>query len=283
MLNPLAELDAILRAQRSAPHLGSPAPAISNARLLLYCVALGAIYGLFMGLYSVSMHGGDGLLQVAASTAKLPLLFLLTLCITFPSMYVFSALGGSRLDLRRTLSLLLHSLAITLALAASFAPILGFFTLSTRSYHFMVLLNVGFLGCAGIVGCACLSRSLTRLLTQPSGGESARSTVDSARVAEFAGQADGASGVETDPRALMQQRYAATLSRPPSQRTDPASFIIQVWIVLYGVVGAQMGWVLRPFIGSPDQPFTVFRERSGNVLQAVGGALMKLLGVETGR
>jgi hypothetical protein len=35
-------------------------------------------------------------------------------------------------------------------------------------------------------------------------------------------------------------------------------------LVLYGLVGAQMGWVLRPFIGDPEQAFTLFRAREAN-------------------
>lgn len=49
-----------------------------------------------------------------------------------------------------------------------------------------------------------------------------------------------------------------------------------MWVVIYALVGAQMGWLLRPFIGSPDMPFTWFRERSGNVFQALGAHLLTL-------
>lgn len=31
------------------------------------------------------------------------------------------------------------------------------------------------------------------------------------------------------------------------------------WLLLYAFVGIQMGWMLRPFIGAPDQPVTFFR------------------------
>lgn len=31
--------------------------------------------------------------------------------------------------------------------------------------------------------------------------------------------------------------------------------LFQLWIVVYGFVGTQMGWVLRPFIGAPGLPF----------------------------
>jgi len=52
--------------------------------------------------------------------------------------------------------------------------------------------------------------------------------------------------------------------------------VFRGWLVVYGVVGAQMGWVLRPFIGSPDLPFTWFREREGNFLEGLFGALLRL-------
>jgi hypothetical protein len=45
---------------------------------------------------------------------------------------------------------------------------------------------------------------------------------------------------------------------------------------MYAVVGAQMGWILRPFIGSPDLPFELFRERQSNFFQAVWRAFVDL-------
>lgn len=49
------------------------------------------------------------------------------------------------------------------------------------------------------------------------------------------------------------------------------------WVVVFAVVGAQMGWVLRPFIGSPAQAFTWFRVRDSNFFEAVLNALRTLL------
>jgi hypothetical protein len=55
--------------------------------------------------------------------------------------------------------------------------------------------------------------------------------------------------------------------------------IFRIWIIVFGLVGAQMGWILRPFIGSPDLPFTWFRTRQGNFFEAVLTAIGRLLGV----
>jgi hypothetical protein len=38
--------------------------------------------------------------------------------------------------------------------------------------------------------------------------------------------------------------------------------MLRTWIVIYVFVGIQMGWVLRPFIGSPLAPTQFFREGS---------------------
>jgi hypothetical protein len=48
---------------------------------------------------------------------------------------------------------------------------------------------------------------------------------------------------------------------------DRARRIFRVWLLLYGVVGAQMGWILRPFIGNPHLPFQMFRARWSNVFE----------------
>ena len=50
---------------------------------------------------------------------------------------------------------------------------------------------------------------------------------------------------------------------------DHVRTVFYCWIVLFGLVGTQMGWVLRPFIGSPDKPFTWFRARGSNFFEAV--------------
>ena len=44
--------------------------------------------------------------------------------------------------------------------------------------------------------------------------------------------------------------------------------MLRTWIVIYAIVGAQMGWILRPFVGSPGLEFEWFREREGNFFLA---------------
>jgi hypothetical protein len=59
------------------------------------------------------------------------------------------------------------AIVVCLAVAASLGTILGYFTLSTSSDPFMVVLNVGLLAVSGAVGLCFLLRTLHRL-TPPS-------------------------------------------------------------------------------------------------------------------
>jgi hypothetical protein len=36
--------------------------------------------------------------------------------------------------------------------------------------------------------------------------------------------------------------------------------LLLAWTLLYAFVGMQMGWMLRPFVGSHDLPVTFFRD-----------------------
>jgi hypothetical protein len=52
--------------------------------------------------------------------------------------------------------------------------------------------------------------------------------------------------------------------------------VFRLWLVVFGLVGSQMGWVLRPFIGNPNLPFAWFRGRESNFFQAVLQTLANL-------
>ena len=47
-------------------------------------------------------------------------------------------------------------------------------------------------------------------------------------------------------------------------QSNSRTFIVRCWLVLYGFVGSQMGWILRPFFGDPDRPFQLFRQLESN-------------------
>ena len=55
---------------------------------------------------------------------------------------------------------------------------------------------------------------------------------------------------------------------PPGMRQTPGKLFV-VWLLLYIFVGTQLAWVLRPFVGSPNEKFQVLRPRSGNFYESV--------------
>ncbi|MDR3633715.1 MAG: hypothetical protein P4L84_07745 [Isosphaeraceae bacterium] len=50
--------------------------------------------------------------------------------------------------------------------------------------------------------------------------------------------------------------------RPLIERDGRHRWLLRTWLLIYAFVGVQMGWLLRPFIGAPDQPVQFFRSGS---------------------
>jgi len=55
--------------------------------------------------------------------------------------------------------------------------------------------------------------------------------------------------------------------------------IFAIWIIIFAFVSSQLAWNLRPFVGSKELPFEMFRAREGNfyiaVIQSIGDMLNK--------
>lgn len=49
--------------------------------------------------------------------------------------------------------------------------------------------------------------------------------------------------------------------------------ILQVWILIFAFVGSQMAWSLRPFVGSPNENFQIFRKQGGNFYASVWNSI----------
>ena len=54
---------------------------------------------------------------------------------------------------------------------------------------------------------------------------------------------------------VMHRYYRLLIIRHRNHR-----IMFYAWLVMYAFVGMQMGWVLRPFLGSPGLPTTFFRQ-----------------------
>jgi len=147
---------SIFRGEDIAWHLG---------RMLTIVVALGAGYGVVMG----AMAGiPAGLPQMVSSAVKAPLLFLLTLAVCYPVLYVVNVVMGSRLRFLQTLSLILMAVAMNAILLASCAPIVLFFTLIGTGYNFLKLLHVAIFGFSGLWAMFGLWRGLVAMCEQSS-------------------------------------------------------------------------------------------------------------------
>jgi hypothetical protein len=54
--------------------------------------------------------------------------------------------------------------------------------------------------------------------------------------------------------------------------------VVRLWIVVYGFVGSQMAWTLRPFIGAPSMKFELFRQLGGNFYTNIFASIGEILG-----
>jgi hypothetical protein len=248
--NGFAELDRLLRGELTrVSSLQRGAIDVDPGRLSLVLIILCMVYGACMGTFAVFSPKGTNVMQVVASMVKVPALFFLTLLVTLPSLYVFNALVGSRLTLAAVIRLLGATLGVNVAVLASLGPIVAFFSVSTTSYPFILLFNVVVFAVSGLLGQLFLLQTLQRL-------SAAQSLPDS-----FA-DSPSAEEVGQEPPSALATYDHQVLSRH-------VKTVFRLWLVVFGLVGSQMGWVLRPFIGSPNLPFTWFRGRESNFFQAV--------------
>ena len=173
--------------------------------------------------------------------------------------------------------LLVGTLGVIVAVLASLGPIVAFFSVSTTSYPFILLFNVVVFAVSGSLGMLFLLQTLHRLTRVR-----ARETTE---VVPQVPAVVPAQLPEEVPAREVAQPVAADSwpeSSGPLERLDDQVLsrhmptIFRIWIIVFGLVGAQMGWVLRPFVGNPNQPFTWFRGRESNFFQAVFHTLLSL-------
>ena len=204
------------------------------SQMLASSTAALACYGLVMG----SSHS---LWQALASAFKLPILFLLTLAICLPTLYLFNLLCGGRLTARQALALVLSAITVTAALTLAFAPITLFFMITAQSYPFFILLNTAILLLNGSVGLSFLIGGMHSM--------NAQAHIEQITPATHDQQA------ETDEQLVQA---------PAPQPRSVSMNLLLIWVLLYGFVGTQLAWTLRPFHGDPSMPFVLFRPVESN-------------------
>jgi hypothetical protein len=207
-------------------------------------------YGAVMGA-----GASNPLLQAGASALKLPILYLLTLAICLPTLYLFNLLCGGRLSARQALALALAAITVSSALTLAFAPISIFFLITAKSYPFYQLLNVSILTLTGVVGLQFLV----------SGVHSMNRFEPAEHPQPEAGELHASSDAEPRPAP-----------NPFAYRRSVNLTLLYFWLMLYGFVGTQLSWTLRPFFGDPDKPFVLFRAIDGNFSLGVIEAFVRL-------
>lgn len=152
--NALIEVLGIFRNMES--HFGERSEAKSNRLIfsqLMIITAFGFLYGVLMGSY-------HGLIQSLVAGIKINALWLLTIIICFPSVFVIQQVLGSKLSLKQMMIIVLSGLVLSSAIAISFSPIVVLFQLTGSNYHFLQLLHVSIFVFAGIFGMRVMINAL---------------------------------------------------------------------------------------------------------------------------
>lgn len=261
-------------------------------RMLLTSAISLAAYGAVLG-------ASNSWLQALVSTAKLPLLFLVTLAICLPTLYLFNLVFGARLSVLQACALIMVAITVTAVLTFAFAPISLFFLITARSYAFFKLLNVAILALTALVGLRFMISGM-RALNEHVVVESMLSSqvvaptpLQRELVSATVGAADATQpptngAAPTAPQNQNTNRdhvpvpvpaanAKATASRPAASGRPSSMLLLYIWIMLFGFVGTQLAWTLRPFFGSPGIPFELFRDIDGtfygNILSTLGSLL----------
>jgi hypothetical protein len=186
----------------------------------------------FFAIYGAIIGASHSPLQILSSTIKLPALYLITLLVCLPTLYIFNVLFGSKQTIGQHFTYLLTAISVISLLLCGFAPVALFFLITVNDYNFFLLLNVAIFALTGVLGISFLYQIMRPIASEKSD--------------------KGDEGVKI--------------------RTN----ILKFWLILYGFVGSQLGWTLRPFFGSPGQ-FELFRPREGSFFTGVWNALMNFL------
>ncbi|MGE5828427.1 MAG: hypothetical protein ACM30G_08695 [Micromonosporaceae bacterium] len=256
---------------------------------------------LSLACYGVVLGSSHSLPQAVSSGVKLPLLFLATLAICMPTLYLFNLVFGARLSVIQAVTLIMVSITVTSVLALAFAPISLFFLITAHSYAFFKLLNVCILLLSALVGLRFLVSGMRALndhqmvaglvvpvappepAAQPAlvaaavGGNGSAGAPTAAPVSPAPASASiaGAAPVSAVPVAAAPGSAAAPRAIP---QPSASMALLYIWILLFGFVGTQLAWTLRPFFGSPGHPFALFRPIKGTFYADILITIGHLLG-----
>ena len=207
--------------------------------LFILSIAMFTCYGFLLGAQF-------NLLQSLVSGVKLPLLFILTTLICFPTLYMFLSYLGIKQGLKQILGLLVVCLTYISLVIAAFAPVAFFFLITTNGYAFYKFINIVIIAIGGYIGIRLFYEQMLLIYK------------------------------ESWMPATGQETAEAT-----AERTNPvfkkAIWFTFSWAMLYAIIGTQLSYTFSPFFGDPTQDFIWINDRGGNFFMDVIETLAKLI------
>jgi hypothetical protein len=198
-----------------------------NSKIISLLIASFSCFGIYGAI--IGATNSTTPVQILASAIKLPALYLITLIVCLPTLYIFNAFFGSRSSITQHWAYLLSAITVISVLLCGFAPVSLFFLLTVNDKLFFLLLNVAIFGLTGVLGVS-----------------------------------------------FLYQTMKPTDEEEQSGNTKIRKNILRFWLGLYGFVGTQLGWTLRPFFGT-GKGFELFRPREGSFFISIWESLYKLM------
>lgn len=180
--------------------------------------AIFTLAALFIALFGFTIGLRHSWMQAIATAVKLPLLFILTGVICFPTLFILQAFIGVQLNFKQLSSFLIVCIAISGTILLSFTPIVVFFLISGTPYQIYKIINVAILAFSGFSGFYIFRKHL---------------------------------GIK-----LLELNDVSILVR--------GKLIINSWILLYGCIGANLGFILSPVFGDENVAFIWFTTSTEN-------------------
>ena len=217
-----------------------------------------------LACYGAVLGASASFAQAASSAVKLPILFLVTLAICLPTLYLFNLVFGARLSIRQAIALVLVAVTVISALSLAFAPVSLFFLVTAPNYSFYKVLNVVILMLTGVVGLTVLLDGMVNLNKLAAAGGVPQPAAPNPEAPLSPADA---------PAEAPKLQFGVTLQEEPRVNVT----LIRIWVLLFGFVGTQLAWTLRPFVGSPEEKFQLFRSIEGNFYVNIVETIVDLL------
>jgi hypothetical protein len=199
-----------------------------------------AVVGVGAGLYGLAFGAWRGPLQALFVALKLPLLFLAVGACTLVANTMLAAMLGARLSFRQSAVCVALALAIASTVLVALAPLGLYFVLNVPPPD------------PSLVGL-----SIDDPVVQPSlslARKILRCHIAAVALASLVG---------------IVRLHA--LLRELLGRQILARRVFVAWVLVQGLVGAELSWLLRPFLGKPHLPAAFLRQQAleGNVFEEV--------------